>query len=399
MPVPFITLKEQTMSSKAEYTALSTQFETAFNHPATHISVAPGRVNLIGEFTDYNLGYVLPCALEFSTKVLFRHNGGTQVNVRSTAYPNEQDQFDASQAISQGDSQWGNYIRSVAFILKREGYVISGLDFLIDSNVPQGAGLSSSAALEVSIAGAFNQAFNLGLTGEQIAVIGQAAENDFMDCQCGIMDQLISAQGKASHALLIDCDDLSSQAVSIPTDLSLVIVNSNYPRKLVDSEYNQRRLDCEGAAAKLGVATLRQADMASLQANKTQLTDNEFKRAHHVISENQRVLDTVEALKNNNMGALKTLLAASHHSLKHDFEVTVPATDGLVTIISDALAGKGAVRMTGGGFGGAVVCLCRESEINDVKQAVESNYHKEFGLNADIYVCSAGQGLEVTSLT
>ena len=377
---------------------LQQEFHNRFNRDASALAVAPGRVNLIGEFTDYNQGFVLPCALEFSTKVLFRPNGTSQVNVRSTSYPDEVDQFQVDQDISQGPSQWGNYIRAVCFILKQQNQPISGLDILIDSNVPQGAGLSSSAALEVSIAGAFNHAFELGLTTEQIALIGQAAENDFMHCQCGIMDQLISAQGQAQHALVIDCDDLSTKAVQMPADLSLVIVNSNYPRKLVDSEYNQRRIDCENAAAKLGINTLRKATMALLLENQDKLSNNEFKRAHHVISENDRVMATVEALENNDMPALTKLLAASHHSLKHDFEVTVPATDGLVNIISDALAGEGAVRMTGGGFGGAVVCLCRESEIDKVKQAIDDQYEKQFDLKADIFVCQVGGGLKVSDI-
>ena len=386
------------MTNKAIFSNLSTQFEAIFNAAATDVSVAPGRVNLIGEFTDYNLGYVLPCALEFSTKVLFRRNNSDMVSVHSASYPNEQDNFNVTDSITQGDSQWGNYIRAVAFVLTREGYNISGLDLFIDSNVPQGAGLSSSAALEVAIAGAFNRAFDLGLSEKDIAVIGQSAENDFMNCQCGIMDQLISAQGQKGHALVIDCEDLSTQAVSIPEDLSLVIVNSNYPRKLVDSEYNQRRIDCENAAMKMSVTSLRHTNMELLLAHREQLSHNEFKRAHHVISENDRVMATVKALQDNDMKQLRNLLAASHSSLKNDFEVTVPATDGLVNIITKALDGKGAVRMTGGGFGGAVVCLCRANEITDVEQAVEQHYHAQFGLKANIYVCQVGQGLQVHSL-
>lgn len=387
------------MSDRAKYADLEKQFNVIYQNTATHVSIAPGRVNLIGEFTDYNLGYVLPCALEFSTKVLFRVNHSSLVNVRSTAYPDEEEQFDLNEPLEQGQSQWGNYIRAVAFVLNRDGYHLSGLDILIDSNVPQGAGLSSSAALEVSIAGAFNAACNLGLTKEQIAVIGQAAENDFMNCNCGIMDQLISAQGQTSHAVLIDCDDLSTQTVEIPADLSVVIVNSNYPRKLVDSEYNQRRIDCENAAQKMNIASLREATLTLLNEHQTQLTANELKRARHVITENQRVLDTVCALKENDMSSLIQLLAASHKSLKHDFEVTVAPTDGLVNIISTALDGKGAVRMTGGGFGGAVVCLCREQEIPLVAAAVEQKYHTQFGLHADVYVCQAGHGLTVVPLT
>ena len=377
---------------------LQNAFLNLFDKTASHIAVAPGRVNLIGEFTDYNQGFVLPCALEFSTKVLFNKSNTSKVTVRSTSYPDEIEQFHIDQEISQGPSQWGNYIRAVCFILKQQGLAIGGLDILIDSNVPQGAGLSSSAALEVAITGAFNQAFNLDLSTEKIALIGQAAENDFMHCQCGIMDQLISAQGQSNNALMIDCAVLSTQAVKMPEDLSLVIVNSNYPRKLVDSEYNQRRTDCENAAKKLGVSSLREANMGLLLKFQNELNENEFKRAHHVISENDRVKATVEALESNDMQALTKLLAASHHSLKHDFEVTVPATDGLVNIISEALAGKGAVRMTGGGFGGAVVCLCREPEIDAVKQAIDEQYEKQFDLKADIFVCSVGSGLAISVL-
>ena len=277
---------------------------------------------------------MLPCALNFSTQVLFNTRDDNQVVVYSNNYPGEQDSFAIDSDIAQGDSQWGNYIRAVVYVLKKRGYTLGGIELLISSDVPQGAGLSSSAALEVSIAGAFNHAFNLGIDTKTIALIGQQAENEFMHCQCGIMDQLISAQAEAGHALKIDCDDLSTEKVLIPDDLNLVIVNSNYPRKLVESEYNQRRLDCEGAAQKMQVSSLRQADLALLEQTKPALTENEYKRAFHVLSENQRVVDTVTALANNSMDDLRDLLAASHQSLRDNFEVTVPATDGLVDIIS-----------------------------------------------------------------
>ncbi|REL25625.1 galactokinase [Thalassotalea euphylliae] len=374
-------------------------FQQLFGHPAQGLSVAPGRVNLIGEFTDYNLGYVLPCALNFSTQVLFKTRDDKQVVVYSNNYPGEQDSFSIDNDIAQGDSQWGNYIRAVVYVLKKRGYALGGIELLISSDVPQGAGLSSSAALEVSIAGAFNQAFNLRIDTKTIALIGQQAENEFMHCQCGIMDQLISAQAEAGHALKIDCDDLSTEKVLIPEDLNLVIVNSNYPRKLVESEYNQRRLDCEGAAQKMQVSSLRQANLALLEQTKAVLTENEYKRAFHVLSENQRVVDTVTALANNSMDDLRDLLAASHQSLRDNFEVTVPATDGLVDIISRALEGKGAVRMTGGGFGGAVICLCRDDEIAVVKAAVEREYQPKFDLHADIFVCQAGTGLAVNTVS
>ncbi len=373
------------------------QFLSLYGAPAQGIAAAPGRVNLIGEFTDYNDGFVLPCSLEFRTQVMFKERDDNIITVHSLNYPGEKDSFSVDEEITEGQSQWGNYIRAVTYVLKRAGYTLRGADLLIDSNLPQGSGLSSSAALEVAVGGMFNHIAQLGLPPEQIALFGQEAENDFMHCQCGIMDQLISAKGENGHALLIDCENLATKSVKVPDDLNIVIVNSNYPRKLVDSEYNQRRIDCEQAAVKMGVETLRQATMAGLQAVKATLSENEYKRAHHVISENDRVIAATTALQNNDMDALRTLMAASHQSLKHDFEVTVPATDGLVEICKEAMGDRGAVRMTGGGFGGAIVCLCRDAEVPLIKAAVEMHYFERFSLNADIYVCSAGSGLQITS--
>jgi galactokinase len=373
------------------------KFEALYQQPAQAISCAPGRVNLIGEFTDYNKGFVLPCALEFATRILYRKRNDNQVVVHSLHYPEEREEFSIAGEINHGESQWGNYIRAVAYVFKRQGHQLCGVDLLIDSNVPQGSGLSSSAALEVAVGGVFNELCQLNLTPEQIALLGQEAENDFMDCQCGIMDQLVSAKGEKSHALLIDCESLATDAVHIPEDLSIVIVNSNYPRKLVDSEYNQRRIDCEQAASKMSVASLRDADMTKLKAARAIMSDNEYKRAHHVITENIRVNNAVSALKNNDMQALRELMTASHQSLKHDFEVTVPETDGLVEICQQALGEAGAVRMTGGGFGGAIVCLCRHDDIDKIKAAVEANYHQRFNIHASIYVGKAGDGLKVSS--
>ena len=374
------------------------KFKSLYNSNPIGYSSAPGRVNLIGEFTDYNLGYVLPCALTFRTKILFKIRNDDKIIVHSMQYPNEKDEFSISKSITPGLCQWGNYIRSMVFILGKEGYNLSGLELLIDSDVPQGAGLSSSAALEVAIGGVFNFVGNLSLSTQQIAILGQQAENQFMQCHCGIMDQLISAEGKANHALLIDCRDLSTIPINIPEDLSLVIINSNYQRKLVESEYNSRREDCEQAAKVLNVTSLRDVTMADLQGAKNSLSKNQFKRAHHVVSENARVLESIEALKDNNIKKLNQLMSASHYSLKHDFEVTVPATDGLVQICEAALEGRGAVRMTGGGFGGAVICLCRCDDIEIIKLAVEKSYYTQFSLHASIYVCQAGGGLIVEKL-
>jgi galactokinase len=381
------------------YDALQQQFQALYQQPAHGIASAPGRVNLIGEFTDYNQGFVFPCSLGFRTEVLFRPRTDSKLVVHSVNYPGEHDSFALDQPIVEGPSQWGNYIRAMAFVLKRAGHVLQGADLLISSNVPQGAGLSSSAALEVAIGGVFNQINALNLSKQQIALFGQQAENDFMDCQCGIMDQLISAKGEQGHALLIDCRNLQTTAVPVPDDLTIVIINSNYPRKLVDSEYNQRRIDCEQAAQKMGLTSLRDATMSLLQQHQNEMSRTEYQRAHHVISENSRVLATQQALAANDMAALSALMQASHQSLRDDFEVTVPATDGLVEICSQALGSEIAVRMTGGGFGGAIVCLCREYQVATIRAAVKATYQARFGLQADIYVCNAGSGLQIELFT
>ena len=377
------------------YESLQQQFQALYQCPAQGVASAPGRVNLIGEFTDYNQGFVFPCSLDFRTVVLFRPRTDQQLVVHSVNYPGEHDSFALDVPVVPGPSQWGNYVRAMAFVLKTAGHTLQGADLLISSNVPQGAGLSSSAALEVAIGGMFNQLSALSLSRQQLALFGQQAENDFMDCQCGIMDQLISAKGEQGHALMIDCRDLKTTAVALPADLTLVIINSNYPRKLVDSEYNQRRLDCEQAATKMGLSSLRDAIMPLLTQTLPLLTDREFRRARHVISENDRVLATAQALQANDMASLSALMLASHQSLRDDFEVTVPPVDGLVQICRDTLGDAIAVRMTGGGFGGAIVCLCREAHVELLRQAVATHYQPRFGLQADFYVCSAGGGLHI----
>lgn len=378
-----------------ELTALQNQFTAIYHTEADGVATAPGRVNLIGEHTDYNNGFVLPCALNFRTQILFKARSDNRVNVHSLSYPGESDSFTVNDTLIAGPSQWGNYVRAVAFVLQRAGHTLTGVDMLISSNVPQGAGLSSSAALELAVGGMFNSLAQLNLSSTELAVFGQQAENDFMDCQCGIMDQLISANGQAHHALLIDCQDLSTQLVAMPENLAVVIINSNYPRKLVDSEYNQRRADCEAAAKKLGVPSLRQATLADI-SNNLLLTDTERKRARHVVSENLRVQAAISALQQGDLATLKRLMAESHASLHHDYEVTVPATDGLVTLSQAALGDKGAVRMTGGGFGGAIVCLCLPEAVAALESQVLPQYQQQFGLTADFYVCTAGQGLNVS---
>ncbi|MGB0894133.1 MAG: galactokinase [Parashewanella sp.] len=370
------------------------QFGQHFQTKPQGLTSAPGRVNLMGEFTDYNQGWVLPCALEFRTHVAYRLTPNNTVMVRSQSFAHECDVFNIDQPIVTGQYHWANYVRAVFFVIKQQGHPLQGMQLFIDSDVPQGAGLSSSAALQVSVAGAITQACQLPLSTTQIALICQQAENQFMNCQCGVMDQLVAAEGVKGKAMMIDCQSLSLQSVSIPSELALIIINSNYQRKLVDSAYNQRRNDCETAAKLLGVNTLREVKLEHLHSNRHLLNTNQYKRALHVVTENQRVLDTFIALKANDLATLSRLMNESHQSLKNNFEVTVSQTNALVNICQQTLGEDAAVRMTGGGFGGAIVCLCRHLDVAKITQSVTDQYSKQFDLSASIYVCQTGGGLQ-----
>lgn len=370
---------------------------TFFNTNAQYYISAPGRVNIIGEHTDYNDGFVLPCALHYKTEIAASKRQDSIVRAYSLQYPDQIEEFDLASPITHSEWAWGDYLRGVVNELIGLGHTLSGMNLVITSDVPQGSGLSSSAALEVAIGGLFNAAFDLGLSKPQIARIGQLAENNFIDCQCGIMDQLISAEAKFHSALLIDCEDLSTRTVAVPDNLALLVINSNYPRKLADSEYNERRSACEQAAKVMNVASLRHANLAMLEESKASISNIVYRRAKHVITENKRVIDATHALESGDLETLYAIMHEAHLSLKHDFEITVPPTDGLVDIVMHALDNKGACRQTGGGFGGAVICLCDQQDVDKVVDAVNRDYPKQFDLQADILICEPHEGLTVST--
>lgn len=368
-------------------------FAAIFGYKPDTVVQAPGRVNLIGEHTDYNDGFVLPCAIDYQTVISCHKRSDNLIRVIAVDYNNQQDQFLLDSEIEKHPNyQWANYVRGVIKHIIKYTKNISGVDFAISGNVPQGAGLSSSASLEVAIGKMFQVLFDLPLDGKQIALIGQEAENQFVGCNCGIMDQLISSLGQAQHALLIDCRSLEVSPVSIPEDLAVVIINSNIKRGLVDSEYNTRRKQCETAAKALGIKALRDASLVDLSQIQAVLDPIVYKRAHHVITENERTLKAAHALANEDYPLLSKLMAESHNSMRDDFEITVPAIDYLVEIVQGVIGNQGGVRMTGGGFGGCVVALVPEDKIGDVKDAVSQNYHKKFAIKEDFYICQPSEG-------
>ncbi|EEX34179.1 MULTISPECIES: galactokinase [Vibrio] len=373
--------------------AVKASFTQVLNYQPSHIIQAPGRVNLIGEHTDYNDGFVLPCAINYQTVVAAAKRDDSRVRVIAVDYDDQVDEFDITEEITfQQDKMWANYIRGVVKFLLQRGYDIQGADLAVSGNVPQGAGLSSSAALEVVIGQTFKVLYNLEMTQAEVALNGQQAENEFVGCNCGIMDQMISAEAMENHAMLLDCRSLETQPVSMPEDVAVMIINSNKQRGLVGSEYNTRREQCETAAQRFGVKALRDVTIEQFNAQSDILDDVVAKRARHVITENDRTLEAADALRANDLTRMGELMAQSHASMRDDFEITVFEVDTLVEIVKSVIGEQGGVRMTGGGFGGCIVALVPPALVDKVTEAVESQYHAATGLKESIYVCQAKSG-------
>ena len=369
-------------------------FEKHFGYAPLATFHAPGRVNLIGEHTDYNNGFVLPAAINYGTTVAAARRADMRIRACALDMGEDLCEFDLSQPLQPSVSQgWSNYLRGMCQYLLQAGVQMTGADLTIAGDVPYGAGLSSSAALEMVIARTFSSLFDHPLEPSAAALMGQRTENQFIGANTGIMDQLISADGKRGHALLIDCQSLASKAIALDDDFAIVIFNSNVQRGLVDSEYNLRREQCQQAAAALGVDSLRDADLAQLAAIKSRIPEVIYRRAHHVISENNRTLQAAQALQQKDWPLMAELMIASQQSMQEDFEITVAPIDGLVDIINRQLPiGAGAARMTGGGFGGCVVALVAKTEVESTIAAVNKHYHARFGLQESVYICHAVDG-------
>ncbi len=376
------------------------KYQELYHQAPTLTVYAPGRVNIIGEHTDYNDGFVMPCAINFGTAV----TGTPREDATWKVYAadlNAKDEFSLAEPIIQSRHKWANYVRGVVkFIQARCPDFKQGANIVISGNVPLSSGLSSSAALEVSVGKFCQQLGQLPLTHTDIALIGQQAENQFVGANCGNMDQLISALGQKDHLLMIDCRSLETQPTPVPQDVSVIIVNSNVPHDLVTGEYNTRRQQCEQAAQFFGVKALRDVSVNEFKAKEAELTALDpvvAKRARHVVTENQRVLDAVEALKHNDLSRLGELMGQSHDSMRDDFEITVPQIDYLVELAQLVIGKNGGARMTGGGFGGCIVALAPHDKVEAVRKIIEDNYQKQTGLTPSFYVCTASQGVSVVS--
>lgn len=359
---------------------VSELFESYFAAAPVAVVKAPGRVNLIGEHTDYNGGFVLPAAINYHTYIAFAPRDDRRLRLVAYNFDNELAfiDLDAPQE-HDANASWSNYVRGVVQAMRQQGFSLAGGDLYIAGDLHSGAGLSSSASLEMALIRALTSLSGETVDPTQAALMGQAAENNFVGCNCGIMDQLISARGQEHAALLIDCQDLSTRAVPVPADWEILIVHSGVKRGLVDSEYNQRRQQCEQAAAYFGQTSLRNVDLAQLLAAEGELDELSFRRARHVLTENLRTLDAAQALSEANLAGLVKVMGESHLSMRDDFNITVPAIDTLVDILTQAGAGKAGARMTGGGFGGCVVAVAPAAVIPQLMAAVEAQYQAQTG--------------------
>ena len=377
------------------------EFEGRFGRRPQLGARAPGRVNLIGEHTDYNGGLVLPCAIDRDTVVLAARRADRHFRVYSRELAAEAG-FDAAAPARAGS--WIDYVQGVVFALRETGEHVPGLDVLVASEVPGGAGLSSSAALEVAVATLLAQALSRELEPEERARLAHRAENAFVGVACGVMDQLASALGKEGAALRIDCESMTVSAVPLPETVALLIVDSGVRHQLSDGDYNRRRLECEAALASAkaaglapaGAATLRALAVANLPALERALEPRLLRRARHVLTENERVDQVCEALAKGDLARAGRALRAGMASLREDFEVSVPETDALCEI-GDAAAGVFGSRMTGAGFGGCTVHLVASASAAAAREAIEEGFARRYGRTPRAWLVRAWRG--ASSLT
>ncbi len=351
--------------------ALENTFQELFGRKAEVLAEAPGRVNLIGEHIDYSEGFVLPFAIADRTYAAIARNNDGLVRIASQQRKNRIFTIDIKDVKPGSAGDWEKYVLGVIWTLG----ISTGVDILVDGTVPSGAGLSSSAALECSVAVGLNALFELGKSLEDLARATQKAENDYVGMPCGIMDQSVSLMGREGSALLLDCRDLSTE--SVPFDvasagLELLIIDTQAHHALVDGGYAERRASCESVAAKFAIPSMRHLTMDVLNSRKSDITETEYIRARHAVTEIQRVKDAVAALKASDFTTLGRLINESHFSLRDDYTVSCPELD--VAVDASLAAGALGSRMVGGGFGGSAIALIKADQIDSVKEAIKSAY-------------------------
>jgi len=369
-------------------------FTAQFGGRPTTVVRSPGRINLIGDHTDYNQGFVLPLAIHLAVRIAFRPRGDDIVRLWSER-TDEWAEFSLD-SLARGGG-WGAYFQGVASEMLQLGLARSGWEGVIVSDIPSGAGLSSSAALELSAAMAFVVVSELEWDAVEMALLCQRAENDWVGVNCGIMDQLVCATGEVDRSLLIDCRDLTRRAVPIPADVTVVVLDTGTERRLVDSGYNERRDSCETAARLFEVPALRDLDIETLESGEDRLDPVTYRRALHVVTENERTLLMTECLDQGDLVAAGELMRQSHISLRDDFEVS---SDALNSMTESALLSPGCygARMTGGGFGGSCVALVATGRIEEFRATVLKRYHADSGLSGTAIPIRATSGTSFEAL-
>jgi len=375
------------------------EFERRFGGPPTFVVRAPGRVNLIGEHTDYNDGFVLPMAIDRAIWIAMRPRGDQRVVGHSLDFeqPVEFSVEEVEQvSVSEATPAWGEYLRGVAWALQEAGHTLQGWEGVVASDVPIGASLSSSAALEMATARVFAVTSGLQWDATSMARIGQRAENEWVGVNCGIMDQMISAAGKADHALLIDCRSLEAQPVPLPPGTAVVVLDTATRRGLVDSAYNERRRECATAARHFGVAALRDVSVEQIETGSSGLAAVGRRRARHVVTENDRTRQAAEAMCAGDAVKMGQLMNASHASLRDDFEVSSEALDAMVECARQVDSCYGA-RMTGAGFGGCAVALIRATDAESFAINVADSYQAATSIRPEVHACRAAGGATLLS--
>jgi galactokinase len=366
------------------------RFESLFQSRPELLVRAPGRVNLIGEHTDYNDGFVFPAAIDRYLWIALRPRTDGQVRVHSLDFGTSEFSLEA---LSQDGEGWIEYLKGVAWVLTEGGASLTGWEGVLGSDIPIGAGLSSSAALEMASLRAFAALSNLDWEPKQAALMGQRVENQWIGVNSGIMDQLAVGLGRWDHGLLIDCRTLEVETVPIPSEVKLAVLDTGTRRGLVDSAYNERRSQCEAAAEACGAPALRDVDGGSL-ARARGLDPVALKRARHVVTENERTVEARNALRQGDLHRMGRLMDESHGSLRDDFEVSTEALDTIVSL-ARAQAGCLGARMTGAGFGGCAIALVEEARAQALVERVSELYTEALGLSPEAYICGAADGVTV----
>jgi galactokinase len=381
-----------------EFEELGRCFQTMFRSKPRFFQ-APGRVNLIGEHTDYSGGYVMPVAINFHARVAATRASARHITFHSRRFQ-ETAVLDLDAPPQRPSGRWTDYAFGVAITLAKQGCPLAGANLLIDGDIPLGAGLSSSAAFEVVIAISLLGAANQTMTPKDVALFCQAAENDFVGARVGIMDQLTSCIGKKDRALLIDCRTLETDDLPLPTSVSMMVCNTMMKHELASGEYNRRRAQSEEAIEALSehfpVTSLRDVSYEQLLEAQPFLDPVLFRRARHVITENARVLAAVQALKSGDLKAFGQLMNASHRSLRDDYEVSSPELD-IAAEIAGRTEGVWGSRMMGGGFGGSTISLVDKARVMEVSAFIGQEYSQRSGTDCEIYVCSSADGASEVS--